>query len=112
MYVAPEILKFSKYNQSCDIWSLGVIMYILCCGEPPFQSESRFVFTDAMKNRIKRGMYTFEAPEWSLVSEDAKELIRNMLEVNPAKRFTIDQVIMSKWMQVNNILNHTNFEAM
>lgn len=55
-----------------------------------------------MRERIKHGQYDFNMPEWSLVSEDAKDLIKNMLQVNPELRFNIDQVMQSKWMKVNN----------
>lgn len=100
--MAPEVLTFSNYTKSCDIWSLGVIMYILCCGEPPFQSKHQSMYFSAgMKARIKRGEYDFDSKEWSLVSDEAKNLVSNMLQVDPNKRFTIEQVMESNWMRVN-----------
>lgn len=75
-------------------------MYILCCGQVPFHSGNNREFTASMRYRIKQGAYDFEAPEWSMVSVEAKKLVRNMLQVNPAKRFSIEQVMQSDWMQV------------
>lgn len=75
-------------------------MYILCCGQVPFHSENNRDFTASMRYRIKQGAYDFKAREWSMVSVEAKKLVRNMLQVNPAIRFSIEQVMQSDWMQV------------
>ncbi|XP_019880286.1 MAP kinase-activated protein kinase 2 [Aethina tumida] len=97
-YVAPEVLGPEKYDKSCDIWSLGVIMYILLCGYPPFYSNHGLAISPGMKTRIRMGQYTFPDPEWKNVSEDAKELINGMLNVDPAKRLTIEQVMHNRWI--------------
>jgi len=98
-YVAPEVLDpHSKYDKSCDIWSLGVIMYILLCGFPPFYSNQGLAISPGMKRRIKSGAYTFPDPEWGKVSNDAKELIRGMLNTDAAKRMTIEHVMRHKWI--------------
>lgn len=97
-YVAPEVLGPEKYDKSCDIWSLGVIMYILLCGFPPFFSNHGQAISPGMKKRIRTGQYDFPDPEWSNVSQDAKDLIKGMLCVNPAKRLDIDQVMRNKWI--------------
>jgi len=98
-YVAPEVLDPSrKYDKSCDIWSLGVIMYILLCGFPPFYSNQGLPISPGMKRRIKSGAYTFPDPEWSKVSVDAKELIRGMLNTDVSKRMTIEHVMRHKWI--------------
>lgn len=97
-YVAPEILGSIKYDISCDIWSLGVIMYILCCGYPPFYSAHGQPISPGMKRRIRAGEYAFPDAEWSRVSSDAKELIKGMLETIPEKRFTIDNIVNSRWI--------------
>lgn len=81
-YVAPEVLGSERYDISCDIWSLGVIMYILCCGYPPFYSTHGQPISPGMKRRIKAGEYTFPEAEWSRVSQDAKTLIKGMLETS------------------------------
>nr|XP_012549845.2 MAP kinase-activated protein kinase 2 isoform X2 [Bombyx mori] len=101
-YVAPEVLGPEKYDKSCDIWSLGVVMYILLCGFPPFYSNHGLAISPGMKKRIRLGQYDFPDPEWSSVSSEAKNLIRGMLSVDPAKRMTIQQVsnvMSSPWVR-------------
>uniref|UniRef100_F7IKB1 non-specific serine/threonine protein kinase n=1 Tax=Callithrix jacchus TaxID=9483 RepID=F7IKB1_CALJA len=71
-YVAPEVLGPEKYDKSCDMWSLGVIMYILLCGYPPFYSNHGLAISPGMKTRIRMGQYEFPNPEWSEVSEEGK----------------------------------------
>jgi mitogen-activated protein kinase-activated protein kinase 2 len=100
-YVAPEILGPEKYDKSCDVWSLGVIMYILLCGFPPFYSNHGLAISPGMKSRIRTGQYEFPDPEWQNVSNAAKELIRAMLNVEPEKRITIDQVMRNSWIAVS-----------
>lgn len=103
-YVAPEVLGSVKYDISCDIWSLGVIMYILCCGYPPFYSTHGQPISPGMKRRIKAGEFAFPENEWSRVSDDAKNLIKGMLETMPEKRFTIDEIMRSTWIsQYTNV---------
>ncbi|GAB0092119.1 MAP kinase-activated protein kinase 2 [Sergentomyia squamirostris] len=97
-YVAPEVLGPEKYDKSCDIWSLGVIMYILLCGFPPFYSNNGQAISPGMKKRIRTGQYEFPSPEWSNVSKSAKDLIRAMLNVDPAHRLTINQVMKNAWI--------------
>merc|ERR1711936_213142 len=97
-YVAPEVLGPEKYDKSCDIWSLGVIMYILICGYPPFYSHHGQPISPGMKRRIRGGQYEFPRPEWTDVSNDCKELIKGCLKTNPEERLTIDQVIENKWI--------------
>merc|ERR1711915_1156333 len=102
-YVAPEVLGPEKYDKSCDIWSLGVIMYILICGFPPFYSTHGQPISPGMKRRIRSGQYEFPKPEWSKVSSDCKDLIKGCLKTNPAERLSINQVIESKWISVSFI---------
>ncbi len=65
------MLNSSKYDKSCDIWSLGVIMYILCCGFPPFYSDhNENAISPGMKKRIRAGEYTFPEKEWSKISPE------------------------------------------
>jgi len=97
-YVAPEVLGPEKYDKSCDIWSLGVIMYILICGFPPFYSNHGQPISPGMKKRIRSGQYEFPKPEWANVSADCKDLIKGCLKTNPEERMTIDQVIGNKWI--------------
>lgn len=95
-YVAPEILAGSPdgYNEKVDVWSLGVITYILLCGFPPFyHKNNRTLF-----QRIKKGEFSFPSPYWDNVSEDAKEFIKSMLVVDASKRISIAQVLENEWL--------------
>merc|ERR1712130_733896 len=106
-YVAPEVLGPEKYDKSCDIWSLGVIMYILICGFPPFYSHHGQPISPGMKKRIRSGQYEFPDPEWTNVSAECKNLIKKCLKTNPNERPTIDQVISSKWVSQYDIVPAT-----
>lgn len=95
-YVAPEILRRKKYHKEVDIWSLGVITYILLCGFPPFHDDG-----NNLKNlykQIRAGKYTFPEKFWGGISDDAKQLIRRMLTVKPAKRITASEILEHKWL--------------
>merc|ERR1719158_1507501 len=106
-YVAPEVLGPEKYDKSCDIWSPGVIMYILLGGFPPFYSNHGLAISPGMKKRIRSGQYEFPKPEWENISKDAKGLIQGMLITDPAKRLTIDEVIKHKWIAQYNTVPQT-----
>jgi len=94
-YVAPEIIKGKKYGKEVDLWSLGVIMYILLCGYPPFYHQSQA----QLFRLIKKGKYDFDPEYWSDVSEEAKDLIRRCLTVDPASRLTADEALQHPWIQ-------------
>jgi len=110
-YVAPEVLGSKKYDLSCDIWSLGVIIYILLCGFPPFYSLQGLPMSPGMKKRIRLGQFEFPKPEWAEVSNEAKELIRGCLKTNPEERLTIDQVIQTKWVSQCNTVPQTPLQT-
>uniref|UniRef100_A0A131XEN3 non-specific serine/threonine protein kinase n=1 Tax=Hyalomma excavatum TaxID=257692 RepID=A0A131XEN3_9ACAR len=97
-YVAPEVLGPERYDKSCDMWSLGVIMYILLCGFPPFYSNHGLAISPGMKKRIRAGQYDFPNPEWKNVSQDAKDLIKGLLRTDPTQRLTIEEVLANKWI--------------
>ncbi|XP_064488108.1 MAP kinase-activated protein kinase 2-like isoform X2 [Ornithodoros turicata] len=97
-YVAPEVLGPERYDKSCDMWSLGVIMYILLCGFPPFYSNHGLAISPGMKKRIRAGQYDFPNPEWKNVSQDAKDLIRGLLRTDPTQRLNIEEVLANKWI--------------
>ena len=93
-YISPEIIK-GNYDEKCDIWACGVILYILLCGYPPFNGPS----DKEVYNIITQVKYDFNQPAWKNVSKHAKELIKNML--TPAKnRYTAKQVLNSKWLEI------------
>jgi len=91
-YVAPQVLA-GKYNEKCDIWSCGVILYILLCGYPPFFGERD---ADILAN-VKRGKFEFPSPDWDDASKDAKDLIKLMLKMNPDERPNATEVLSHKW---------------
>ncbi|XP_017280708.1 MAP kinase-activated protein kinase 3 isoform X2 [Kryptolebias marmoratus] len=97
-YVAPEVLGPEKYDKSCDMWSLGVIMYILLCGFPPFYSNTGQAISPGMKRRIRMGQYEFPTPEWSEVSQEARDLIQQLLKTDPNERMTITQFMNHPWI--------------
>ncbi|KAJ7999181.1 hypothetical protein DPEC_G00212740 [Dallia pectoralis] len=97
-YVAPEVLGPEKYDKSCDMWSLGVIMYILLCGYPPFYSNTGLAISPGMKQRIRSGQYKFPDTEWFDVSQEAKELINQLLKTDPNERMTIGQFKNHPWI--------------
>lgn len=97
-YCAPEILSSSPYGKAVDVWSIGVIMYILLSGYPPFYSSHGAPISPGMKRRIRAGQYEFPSVDFDRVSEAAKHLIRGCLKTDPAERITIDQVMTHKWL--------------
>ncbi|XP_051965005.1 MAP kinase-activated protein kinase 2b [Xyrauchen texanus] len=97
-FVAPEVLGPEKYDKSCDMWSLGVIMYLLLCGYPPFYSNHGWPMSPGMTTRIRNGMYEFPNPEWSEVSEEAKQLICHLLKTDPTERMTITEFMNHPWI--------------
>jgi len=120
-YVAPEILSNDKYDKACDIWSLGVIMYILLCGYPPFFSTHGGAISAGMKTKIKAGEYQFPKAEWKNVSQEAKSIIQKMLTVDPADRVDIDWILRCSWftgtvpvtpIDIRSILDNENCEQM
>jgi len=97
-YVAPEILKGAKYGTEVDMWSCGVIVYILLGGYPPFHDDNHAV----LYRKIKAADYSFEPQYWEQVSDDAKDLIRKMLVVNPESRLSADQALRHPWFLVGD----------
>lgn len=95
-YVAPEILAGEGYTFAVDMWSAGVIMYILLCGYPPFYDENDAKLFEA----ILHANYTFHSPYWDHISEDAKNLIRQLLVVDPTKRLTAEQALNCTWFNI------------
>lgn len=93
-YVAPEVLMNTSYGPAVDLWSLGVILYILLCGFPPFYHES----TNALYKQIKKGQYDFPSPYWDNISDQAKNLISALLTVDPKKRLSPQGILDHPWV--------------
>jgi serine/threonine protein kinase len=91
-------LSFLHMTKACDIWSLGVVIYILLSRRPPFYSADGSNTSGAISGRIQAGEYKFDLPEWSTVSEEAKSMIKRMLIVNPAERITISEIRGCPWL--------------
>lgn len=94
-YIAPEVLQHA-YNEKCDVWSCGVIFYILLSGSPPFNGNN----DDEILNSVQRGKYHFDFPEFQQVSEYAKNLIAKMLSFNPKQRISILDALNDIWFKV------------
>jgi calcium-dependent protein kinase len=95
-YIAPEVLK-QVYDEKCDIWSCGVILYIMLCGYPPFNGDNE---KEIMKS-VMKGVFDFPEEEWSKVSEEARNLVSNMLKYNPKKRYSAKECLSSEWIKNN-----------
>lgn len=93
-YVAPEVLNKS-YNEKCDVWSCGVILYILLSGFPPFNGKNE----EEILSATMKGKYTFNIPEFKRISSMAKSLIRKMLTFNPDERVSIEQALNDEWFK-------------
>lgn len=96
-YVAPEILAETGYGLQVDVWAMGVIMYILLCGFPPFVSQTNN--QDELFDQILSGRFEFMSPYWDDISASAKELIQGMLQVDVNERFTANQVLRHPWLE-------------
>jgi calcium/calmodulin-dependent protein kinase I len=93
-YVAPEVLAQKPYGKSVDVWSIGVISYILLCGYPPFYDEN-----DAnLFAQILKGEFEFDSPYWDDISEDAKEFIRQLMCVDVDKRLSCEEALQHAWI--------------
>jgi serine/threonine protein kinase len=94
-YVAPEILTAESYDKSVDMWSVGVIIYILLSGYPPFYADS----APALFKKIMDVKYDFDDSVWDDISDSAKDLIRNLLVKDPSKRYTASQCLEHPWVK-------------
>ena len=95
-YIAPEVLE-GDYDEKCDIWSCGVILYILLCGYAPFYGEN----DKEIYNQVLKGEYDFPKEEWQNVSEEAKNLVQKMIEKDTKKRITALEALQDKWFKIN-----------
>jgi len=101
-YVAPEVLR-KRYGPEADVWSLGVILYILLCGIPPFWGDTEQQIFDS----VLKGKLDFQSKPWPSVSEPAKALVKKMLTMDPTKRATIKDVLRDDWLKENGCASDT-----
>eukprot|EP01033_Poteriospumella_lacustris_P009835 gene9836-7040_t len=111
-YIAPEILRAAQYGKGVDMWSFGVILYILLGGYPPFYDNDRAM----LFKKIKTAAYEFHEGYWNEVSDDAKDLIRRLLVVDMKTRLTVDQALAHPWFEKrrelleSRVLSHSLIE--
>ncbi|XP_029767033.1 ribosomal protein S6 kinase alpha-4 [Terrapene carolina triunguis] len=109
-YAAPELFTDEGYDESCDLWSLGVILYTMLSGQVPFQSSQEggaLTHAAEIMHKIKEGQFSLEGEAWRGVSEEAKELVRGLLTVDPSKRLKMSTLRYSEWLQDGSALSST-----
>ncbi|KAK2142313.1 hypothetical protein LSH36_971g00059 [Paralvinella palmiformis] len=100
-YVAPEVLAQQPYGKEVDVWSIGVIAYILLCGYPPFYDEN----DSELFRQILKAQYEFDSPYWDEISDSAKDFISRLMCKDTKKRYTCQQALKHPWISGNTALN-------
>jgi serine/threonine protein kinase len=95
-YMSPELILAGCCCKATDVFAAGVVLYILLCGRPPFQSKSNREILE----KSARGVYRIDGPDWEDVSEDAKDLVKKMLIVDPNSRITTEEILAHPWLQI------------
>merc|ERR1711871_1140949 len=93
-YVAPEVLNRKQYDEKIDVWSLGVIAYIVLCGFPPFPLD----MAANSVAKVKSASFSYPMPHWDGISEDAKDFINKMIVVDVGKRMCMEDVLAHPWL--------------
>ena len=97
-YIAPEVLS-RNYSEKCDMWSCGVIMYILLTGKPPFGG----VNDEDILSKVKKGKYDMAKYPWGVISNEAKDLIKKLIEVDPTKRLRAEDALQHPWFELTKL---------
>jgi serine/threonine protein kinase len=96
-YIAPDVLK-KCYDKSCDLWSVGVIAYILLGGYPPFNGRNN----EEVHRAVLRGRYHFHPKEWNNVSNEAKDFVYRLMQKDPSRRMTVEEALDHPWIVRHN----------
>jgi calcium-dependent protein kinase len=99
LYIAPEMLM-KKYDEKCDIWSCGVLCYLLLSGTPPFLASSS---AQLLQTILKKPAISFAGPAWTSVSDEAQKVTLSMLEYDPTKRPSAELLLKAKWLHSSQI---------
>jgi serine/threonine protein kinase len=91
----PEILKNIPHDERVDSWAIGIVIFVLLVGYPPFLEENQTVLFD----KIRTGDWTFYERDWSKISKDAKNLIRGLLVVDPKERWSVQEALRCEWIK-------------
>ncbi|KAL6731555.1 hypothetical protein Aduo_002406 [Ancylostoma duodenale] len=101
-YAAPEVLDLGdtlpEYNEQCDLWSLGVILFTMLSGQVPFHARSKTESATEIMHRIRKAEFSFEGDAWRAVSLEAKQLINGLLTVDPKKRLSMQELSRHTWL--------------
>ncbi|VDM55126.1 unnamed protein product [Angiostrongylus costaricensis] len=101
-YAAPEVLDLGdtlpEYNEQCDLWSLGVILFTMLSGQVPFHARSKTESATEIMQRIRKAQFSFEGEAWRAVSAEAKQLINGLLTVDPKKRLSMQELSQHVWL--------------
>ena len=92
-YIAPEVMK-GNYTEKCDLWSIGVMLYIMLCGAPPFNGSD-----DQILKKVEKGVWTFRGQAWGSISEDAKDLVTNLMEPDIKLRLSAVDALAHPWIK-------------
>ena len=95
-YIAPEVLRRDKYDTQVDMWSAGVVLYMILCGFPPFYEENDAL--GPLFRKITTARYDMPNGYWDDISDSAKDLVRKLLQVDPKKRLTAAEALRHPWL--------------
>jgi serine/threonine protein kinase len=107
-YLAPEMLQRQSYDKSIDMWALGVIVFVLLCGCLPFDDDSSKISSES----AARKKFALRFPKWaSSMSSSAKDLLYNLLEINPKTRYTADQALNHPWVSGKTVIPNSYLQS-
>ncbi|MCP9264116.1 putative ribosomal protein S6 kinase alpha-2 [Dirofilaria immitis] len=114
-YAAPEVLesddRLPQYNEQCDLWSLGVILFTMLSGNVPFHARSKYESATDIMKRIRNAEFSFDASQWRSISAEAKTLITLLLTVDPTKRLSLNELQCHPWLLSAAAQNETPLQT-